>query len=141
MATRARICFTDCPEMGVSCTGSLATGLVMTAKGFCSTKSMGVGRRGSILRLLKCVTGYRSTKLGTQSALISQPIKHCATFIRKFYRAVQYLYLRCTCVTCAVRHLHLCVTCTCAVPVLQRVSFACCITPHPAALPRTMRCT
>jgi hypothetical protein len=25
------------------------------------------------------VTGYRSTKLGTRSALISQPVKHCAT--------------------------------------------------------------
>jgi hypothetical protein len=35
---------------GLYHTRSLAMGLMMTAKGFCSTKSMGLGRR-SILRL------------------------------------------------------------------------------------------
>jgi hypothetical protein len=36
MAKRARIYFTNCSKMGVSCTRPLATRLMVTAKGFCS---------------------------------------------------------------------------------------------------------
>jgi hypothetical protein len=108
MAKRARICFTNCSKMGLSCTRPLATGLRVTAKGFCSTKSMGGGG-----------VFYGCAKLGTQSAVISQPRKHCATqpqrllyFIRKFCRTVQ----------------HGTYTGTCAVPVLPALCSSCACT-------------
>ena len=53
VATRARICFTNRSKMGVRCARSLATRLMMTSKGFCSTKSMGVGSDAKLL--LKCI--------------------------------------------------------------------------------------
>jgi hypothetical protein len=74
------------------------------------------------------VTGYRSVKLGTQSALISQPVKHCATQPQRLLYStapVRAPALYHTCVTCAVQCLHLYSACACAVPALQRASFAC----------------
>jgi hypothetical protein len=75
----------------------------------------GVGRRSVLLlRLQKCVAGCRSTKLGKQGALISRPVKHCATqpwrllyFIRKFCRAVQQhlcLHYSALCALCLCVH-------------------------------------
>jgi hypothetical protein len=74
MAKRAGICFTNCSKIGVSCTRLLATGPM----GLFYKLTRG-GGRGGVLRPEKCVSGHRSTKLGTQSALISQPVKYCAT--------------------------------------------------------------
>jgi hypothetical protein len=46
MVIRVRICFINFSKTGVSSTRPLATGLMVTMKGFCySTKSMGVARR------------------------------------------------------------------------------------------------
>jgi hypothetical protein len=39
-AVMTRTCFTNFSKMGVSCKRPLATGLMATARGLCSTKSM-----------------------------------------------------------------------------------------------------
>ena len=134
MAKRARICFANCSEMGVSRTRPLDTGLMVTAKGFCSTK------------FKKCVAGYRNTERINSPAC--KALRHATAAPIVFYSQIlprctaRHLHghLRCTCVTCAVQCLYLYSACTCALPALQRVSFVCCTTPHPAALPRTIIC-
>ena len=95
------------------------------------------------------MTGHGSTKLGTQSALISQPIKRCVTqpyrllylcFIRELYRTIH-----CTAPTpalCSTCVRGCCTHCTCA--VLRRHCYLLCFirartTPHPVAL-RLARC-
>ena len=67
------------------------------------------------------MTGYRSTKLGTQTALISRPVKHCATWTNRNAYCILFANFAVLYSTVPVRApvLYLCyLRCTVPVPAL-----------------------